>query len=266
MSNFGNILDGLYSGSSGTSGGGNFSTISTTSPITADGSAGGSLTTAGSLGILPSSDSQNGYVSSSQYARFSYNEFFFNYIQLGGVFKSQLLSSFSTLIANTEVSQLANNLRLCAVNLPSQSTINSIGFYITFGQSGSSTPNGFNGFAIYSLSGTTLNRIAQTPDDINNWVGKTAESWYQVNLDSPIVLPQGIYWIASLYNVSGVTSPPRILGLPNTFPSGTANQNLVFPSNVNKLSILATGITSMPSTIDMTTSVVSNTNQCVFLI
>jgi hypothetical protein len=264
MSKFGTNISSLYGGGSAGTPSTGVTSITATSPLTANGVAGGVLTANGNLGIQVATASQNGYLTSTDFNRFSVNDFLYTNTQLGGTFKSQSLSSFSSQSNAQPVTQNSNGaLRLTAIFLPITSTISGVAFYITT-QTNHTTSSGFNGFAVYSLSGTTLSRILVSADNPNNWIGKTSFNWHQINFTGTQVLQRGIYWIAGLCNLTGGSVAPNVLGSTNALNSA---QNLVFGTN-NKLALTLSGQTTMPITISMTAggSLVSGNNISVFLV
>lgn len=95
-----------------------------------------------------------------------------------------------------------------AIYLPA-CTVSSIGYVL--GTAGVFTGNNFNGFGLYSLSGTTITNIGLTANDPT--IFKAAATFQQsAALTSPVTVTAGIYYIGVLWCSSATTTTPTLAG------------------------------------------------------
>jgi hypothetical protein len=108
------------------------------------------------------------------------------------------------------------------------------------------TPSNYNGIAIYSLSGGTLNRIVFTANDGTFW-NTAINSWKSVAL-TPTFLTKGIYFIA--YEFSGTGTPTMGSGAPLVIASTQSPSEPPSNNNINnngiKFSTFITNSTATP--------------------
>jgi hypothetical protein len=254
---FNKVISGFHSGSSG---GVDFSTIDTDSPLTGDSVTGGIITQpTGTIGIQQASSSQDGFITPTDISSFQSNEFLFGYQLLGGLFKSQLLSNISPCTNITQNALTSGQMQLNAIYLPTTTTITG---FVYFAQNKPTiVSNGnFNGMALYSFDGVnTLTRVAITTDDVNNFNGATVTTWRNIAFTSPQTLNSGLYWVAYLVNFSSGTAPIII--------SSVNNRNIANASVYNTTTWLSaqTGAVTMSSTLPMSLLSGTISNYMTFL-
>jgi len=117
---------------------------------------------------------------------------------------------------------------------------------------GNYTADQYNGFALYSVSGGTLTKVAETTNNGNIWKA-TANTWVTVAFATPYDAPEGVYYIAALYSSSSQTTAPQILGM--TTLQGN-NVGLMDFTNSVKLRGQRTAQTSLPAS-EATTNITS---------
>jgi hypothetical protein len=74
---------------------------------------------------------------------------------------------------------------------------------------GAYTAADYNGFALYSVSGTTLTKITETANNGDLWKG-TGYTLQTAAFPSVQILTPGIYYVAAVYNQSAETSAPSV--------------------------------------------------------
>lgn len=121
---------------------------------------------------------------------------------------------------DTTFSLADGTIRFAAVYVNRNCTLTGVKFYQS--TQGSFTGDNTNGLALYSYSGGTLTKVAETANDENIWKG-TANTYQTVAFATPYVASQGIYFVAALYNTSAQTTAPTIgayAGMTNAAMSG----------------------------------------------
>lgn len=130
------------------------------------------------------------------------------------------------------------------------------GFKWYQGTAGNFTGNNYNGIAIYSYSGGTLNLIDSTTRLEAVWKG-ASNTWQSKALNSTQVLTPGIYFVCMIYSSSAQTTAPAVGGTP---AFGNAASVTMDFTNSAKMAGTKTSTTIPPSTIAMSTiSTVANT-------
>lgn len=107
---------------------------------------------------------------------------------------------------------------------------------------GDFTADNYNGFALFSLAGTTYTEITATADDGDVW--KTAQ--YAVGskaFPTPVTLNPGVYYCFLVYNTSSTIAQP-VLFCNDPLASG----NFLLGSSGNKIAGYVDGQTAVPST------------------
>jgi len=132
--------------------------------------------------------------------------------------------------------------RWAAYYLHRPQTITGVKFYQT--TQGNYIDDQYNGVALYSVSGGTWTKVAETTNDGTFWEG-TANTWHTKAFATPYDAAEGVYYIAALYcnNGSQVTAP-AILGM--TSLQGNNNGLMDF-TNSNKLRGQRTAQTTLPA-------------------
>ena len=166
----------------------------------------------------------------------------------------------------TATAAIATNqqIRFNAVLLSTHETITGVRWYQGALQSGA-TPTNYNGFGLYSLSGTTLNLIASSSNSTTIWTStnSTATSWNSIAFDTPPqTLTAGLYYIAHMYSVSAAGTAPTFV-----VSAAVNNANTGIPglTTNNKLTCTINTQTTMPLSVAMSTLAASTTFQAVAL-
>lgn len=94
-------------------------------------------------------------------------------------------------------------LSFWAVYVPVATTITGVMYYITNGNSVSTVTTGFNGMGLYTLSGTTLTRVAVTADAVANWRSGGATATQKIPFTSTYSAAAGVYYIGLLACITG---------------------------------------------------------------
>jgi hypothetical protein len=151
--------------------------------------------------------------------------------------------------------QTNQTLRLNAVYLPTNETITGVRWYQAVLQVGA-TPSNYNGFGLYTLSGTTLTCQVSSSNSSTIWSGGSINSYNSIAFDAPYAATAGLYYIAFLYSVSvGGTAPTFGVSVTTT----AANQLIPGLTTNNKLTATILTQTSMPTSIAMSTATAATT-------
>jgi hypothetical protein len=95
---------------------------------------------------------------------------------------------------------------------------------------GNYTADNYNGFAIYSVSGTNYTKIDSTANDGNLWKTAANTSATRAFSAGPHELNPGIYYVFLVYNSSAQTTAPKIYfndDLSNAVVSGLTGTNKI---------------------------------------
>jgi len=133
----------------------------------------------------------------------------------------------------------------CAIYINKRTTLTGAVFFSAV--QGNFTANNTNSIGLYSYSGGTITKIAETANDGNIWKN-TSNTWVQVPFSSTVTVAPGLYFIAACYSSSSQTTAPSI-GRGNIMLSGAQNSPLT--TNSFKLYSFRTGQTTLPSTESM---------------
>ena len=154
---------------------------------------------------------------------------------LGGTVTSTLILTDSRLI-------------LTSVYIPKTSTISNIGWRQN--TAGDYTEDNYNGIGIYSINTTTgdLTLIGKTVNDGTIWKTVVATGYGNKDLETPVVLEKGIYFLGFLYNSLAVVTAPG-LGYSTT-SLGTLSNMAFFNTPTNTyLTAYLSGQTNLPTNI-----------------
>lgn len=130
------------------------------------------------------------------------------------------------------------------VYLSTSSTITGVGFFQ--GAQGNFTGDQTNSIALYSYSGGTLTKVAESANNANIYKG-TSNTWQKVDFSSTYSAAAGVYYIGFLYNQSAQTTAPT-LGSANFSNSGASGAGSLFANSARSAAILS-GQTSHPATV-----------------
>lgn len=109
---------------------------------------------------------------------------------------------------------------------------------------GDFTADAYNGFAIYSVSGTTYNKVAETANDAALWKSAAYSNGSKA-FASPVAVSAGLYVVTALYNMSSGATAPQIM-LANNRGSLL---NIAFMINTPPMGFYLAGQSSMPTSI-----------------
>ena len=194
---------------------------------------------------LPTASAANtGKLSSTDWSRFANFDILAGYQALGSTFKSILMANTTISSISTTVAMSSGQFRAIAVYVPVGATITGVRWWQ--GVQGAFTPSGENRFALFSYSGGTLTRIAQTINSDTVWETAVTNGWTSFAFDAPVAVSAGLYYIAALYN--GGATIPTIGIVPNSF---NASVNIGDFTNSAKLSLILAGQATMPSSVSM---------------
>lgn len=137
-------------------------------------------------------------------------------------------------------------LSFWAVYVPVASTITGVMYYITNGNSVSTVTTGFNGMGLYTLSGTTLTRVAVTADNVNNWRSGGATATQKIPFTSTYSAAAGVYYIGLLACITGT--------LPSIRSASSGTQSVTWSQyDTNVFAVFQSSPqTTMPTTITAT--------------
>lgn len=135
-------------------------------------------------------------------------------------------------------------IEFAAVYVQEASTLTGVGWFQTV--AGNFTGDNSNGIALYSYSGGTLTKVAETANDANLLKG-TSNTWQKAAFTSPYSAAAGVYYVAFLYNSSAQTTAPAV-GTANYSNSGASGQGTLFTNSARVAGILNSQ-TSFPSTV-----------------
>jgi hypothetical protein len=93
------------------------------------------------------------------------------------------------------------------VYLPKDATVTGVKFYQN--TQGNFTGNNTNSISLYSYSGGTLTKVAESANDENIWKAASG-SWQTTPFASTYAAAAGIYFVGLLYNNSAQTTAPSI--------------------------------------------------------
>jgi hypothetical protein len=139
---------------------------------------------------------------------------------------------------------------LAAVYLPA-CTVTGITFLMN--TPGIYTANNYNGVGLYSYSAPTATLVASSTNDGNMWK-QSGNNNYQKAFTSTAVITAGVYFAAYLYCSSAQTTAPQLYSYP--VYNGTG-MNAWFTTNNTRVFGSIASQTTLPSTINMSTSTVS---------
>lgn len=127
---------------------------------------------------------------------------------LGSTIKADSLGC-PLFLATTAVGLSSQVVRFCAVYLNKAATLTGVAVHIK--TAGNFTGNNFNGVAIYSYSGGTLTKQADSSNSGSWWQGSTG--FVQIPFTSQLSASKGLYFVALMYSSSSQTTQPQLSGL-----------------------------------------------------
>lgn len=175
------------------------------------------------------------------------------YAALGSSIKALTLGANEAGWVTASLTLVDARYEVQAIYLPVAATLTGVMFVQN--TQGNFTGDNTNGIGLYSYSGGTLTKVAESANNANIWKGTTA-SWQTVAFASTYAAAAGLYFIVSLYNNSAQTTAPVIGALPTS--SNGAVSTLDF-TNSAKLHGTLSGQTTLTSTISMASVTTQNT-------
>ncbi len=121
-----------------------------------------------------------------------------------------------TMPASNAIGLTNGTIHWTAFYLPVAATIASLKYDLSTAFSGTST--GFNGVALYSISGGTLTQIAVSTTVTANTIWGGATGFRTINFASSVALTEGVYFVAMLYQASAETTQPKLIAI--SIPAG----------------------------------------------
>ncbi len=179
-------------------------------------------------------------------------------LSLGSVIK---YSSFG--LSPSDISSLAtfgdSTTYISPVYINKSDTITGVKFYSAV--QGNFTGDNTNGIALYSYSGGTLTKVAETANDANIWKG-SSNTWQTVAFTSPYSASAGTYFLVILYNNSAQTTAPQIGIFSNLAAAGVSSIDL---TNSAKICGYRQTRTTLEATILMSNLITHNIRYSLFL-
>ncbi len=144
-------------------------------------------------------------------------------------------------LAQTAFTPTDARVQFSAVWLPEDATLTGVSFLTRV--QGNFTGDNNNKIGLYSYSGGTLTRVAQSANDENIWKS-AAGTWTEVPFSSTYAATAGLYFVASLYNQSAQTTAPVIAGMAAFSFVGSSSLDL---TNSAKIACFLNSQTDLPS-------------------
>jgi hypothetical protein len=250
--------------------------ISTTSPL----SGGGDLSADRTLSIQQASGSQSGYLSSADWTTFNSKQGALTLTttgtsgaatlvgstlnipqysgggadsvnwthtealpNIGSAIKAEPLNNHMGNLPNTAATPTIQRLYLIAVWLGKAATITGVKWLQS--TIGVYTASNYNGVGLYTLSGGTFTRVAQSTNDgtlLSTGSGNTLKA---KAFSSTYSASAGLYYAALLYSASVVTTNPTLVIMTNPFTNSFTLDN----TNGVYFSMFSNSQTTMPTTI-----------------
>ena len=135
---------------------------------------------------------------------------------LGSDVKGIPVAANFTSASNTALADNIQYFAMCYV--PKDTTVTGIRFVQAV--AGNYTPDNTNGIALYSYSGTTYTKVAESTNDTAdpNIFEATANTVVTKAFSAPLHIESGIYAVSFLYNSSAQTTAPSLSGINTTTP------------------------------------------------
>jgi hypothetical protein len=128
------------------------------------------------------------------------------YAALGGAVVAQVIGGHISNITNFRTMQ-DNGTDFTAIYIHRAMTVTGVKFFQA--TQGVYTADNNNKIGLYSYSGGTLTKVAESADNGNLWKG-TPNNWRTQAFSSPYVASPGLYFVSALYNQSAQTTAPTI--------------------------------------------------------
>lgn len=143
--------------------------------------------------------------------------------------------------AQTAFTPTDARVQFSAVWLPEDATITGVSFLTRV--QGNFTGDNNNKIGLYTYSGGTLTRVAQSANDENIWKA-AAGAWTEVPFTSTYAATAGLYFVAALYNQSAQTTAPIISGMAAFSFAGSSSLDL---TNSAKIACFLNSQTDLPT-------------------
>jgi hypothetical protein len=172
---------------------------------------------------------------------------------LGSAILGQMVGAMAPNNITTSNNLTDNNIFFVPVYLPKAATLTGVKFYQS--TQGNFTGDQTNSISLFSYSGGTKTKVAESANDANIWKG-TSNTWQTVAFASTYVAAAGLYFVGFLYNQSAQTTAPALGALT---ASANAAVNGVDFTNSAKLHSSRSGQNTVASTYAMSLSGLTNT-------
>lgn len=202
----------------------------------------------------PAGDNSTKAASTAFVARLNrQNDLILDYISLGANIKYAPMFAYAA-ASSAVMTMVDGTAYSCLIDVTSDFTTTGVGLEMG-SPTGNYTADNWNGFVLFSLSGTAMTEVGRTADTPNLW--KTTANTLGYNaFTSPISLTAGKYLIVGVWNASATTAPPVLA----TF--GTTRGMSTWASGVKPQGTLASQAT-IPSSLNLT-SFSASINVCAF--
>jgi len=123
---------------------------------------------------------------------------------------------FPVLPSSNAIALTSGTITWTAVYVPVGQTLT--GIKVDISTAGSYTSTGYNGVALYSISGGTLTQVATSTTSTTVWTGS---GWVSIPFASTYTATEGVYFVAMLYQQSAQTTAPKInaISTPGGYPA-----------------------------------------------
>ena len=145
---------------------------------------------------------------------------------------------------NTTGAMSTQQLQCTAMFMEGDSIVSGIRYYL--GAQGNFTANNTNSVSLYSVSGGTATKIAESANSDAIWKA-TANTWNTAAFATPVYITRGLYYGCGLYNQSAVTTNPTLGQTLLTNAGSTAIGTF-------KQAFVLTSQTTAPATITISSS------------
>jgi len=156
---------------------------------------------------------------------------------LGSQIKAEPISGDLSMQSNA-IALISGTARYIVVYLPSQQTITGVKWFQSV--LGSYTATGYNGIALYSLSGGTLTLIDSTVRDGTIWQTAASATWASKAFPSTHLLNAGVYVVELLYIESAQTTAPQVGAYANATAGATQIGDFTNSNKLNSAEVSAT--------------------------
>lgn len=207
------------------------------------------------IGLTPGNQGSQGFQGTQGFSA-PYSMFNVGLQGLGSTINSIGLLFATPVNYGNNTSLVSGTMIFQAVYIPMSCTVTGVSFLQR--TTGNFTSTNENRIGLYSYSSTTsLTLVASTTSNVSTWQ-QTSSVWSSVALSSTYLASDGIYFIASLYTSTSVTTTPQINGAS----AAATNAAIIRGGFTNTVPLASTlsSQTSLPSTVTIASLTVTNGN------